>query len=98
MIFQNLQKLASEQNLTLAKLAVLEAIMEGPMRLSHVAKVAGHSTAAATGLSDSLESFGLAERKHSLGDRRAIILHPTRLGMEVFEKFSVFSQKEGRAK
>jgi len=53
------------------------------LSMSDVAKKIGHSTAAATGLVDRLESLSYVEREHAADDRRKILVRITRGGIEL---------------
>jgi len=55
----------------------------GFLTMSNIAKKMGHSTAAATGLVDRLESLSYVERVHAEDDRRKILVRITRGGGEL---------------
>ena len=95
MIFQKLHKLARKEGLTLSKLAAMESIMNGPKKLREISEAAQHSTAATTGLSDSLEKSGMVDRvRLNPKDRRAISLVPTPKGRRALAKFTKILAEE----
>ncbi len=51
------------------------------LTMSDIAKRMGHTTAAATGLVDRLETVGLVQRNHAQDDRRKIRVHITEKGL-----------------
>ena len=53
------------------------------LTMSDVAKKIGHSTAAATGLVDRLEAGGYVKREASKEDRRKMMVHITKKGVEL---------------
>ncbi len=62
-------------------LAYLEE--EGSLSMSSIARIMGHSTAAATGMVDKLESLGHLRRSNGTADRRRIMVHITDCGREL---------------
>lgn len=88
MNFTRIMEEAARQgvSLTLAKLAVMEQIMDAPKSMTDLAKAAQHSTAAATGLVDCLEKQGLAQRCPTHKDLRRWMVQPTPHGREVFDR------------
>jgi DNA-binding MarR family transcriptional regulator len=56
------------------------------LTMSDIAKKMGHSTAAATGLVDRLESLSYVERLHAAEDRRKIMVRITSKGVELVAK------------
>ena len=63
-------------------LAVVEA--DGPLSMSRLAETLDCSVASATGIVGRMEERGLVERRHSLTDRRVVLVHPTETGNSVF--------------
>lgn len=65
-------------------LAYLEA--EEGLSMSSIARIMGHTTAAATGMVDRLEELGHLKRSASVGDRRKIMVRITPRGKALVEK------------
>ena len=53
------------------------------LTMSEIASRMGHTTAAATGLVDRLEKLGYVTRAHGTDDRRKILVHITRRGLNL---------------
>ncbi|MES2059797.1 MAG: MarR family transcriptional regulator [Patescibacteria group bacterium] len=54
--------------------------------MTEIARMMGHTTAAATGLVDRLESMAYVERIHSPEDRRVVLVHITSTGLNLVSK------------
>ena len=71
----NLSKELSRGHVSFPQFLLLTYLMQhGRMTMSTVAERMGHSTAAATGLVDRLESLQYVKRKHDLKDRRKVFV------------------------
>jgi len=57
----------------------------GPIGMSRIAELMGHSTPAATGLVQRLEKLGYVRRTHSSEDRRKVLVAPTPKGIRLVE-------------
>jgi DNA-binding MarR family transcriptional regulator len=65
-------------------LTILEA--SGPLSMGKVAEALDVSIASATGIVDRMEQRGLVDRHDQPGDRRIILVKPTRAGLAVFSE------------
>jgi len=63
-------------------LALLEG--QGPLAMSKLAEALDISVASMTGVIDRMEKRGLVERRHDLGDRRVVLVHPAAGGRQLF--------------
>jgi len=72
------EKLSYPQFFLLAYLAEEEGIS-----MSNIAKMMGHSTAAATGMVDKLQDLRYLKRSTAAADRRKILVHITQRGKEL---------------
>ncbi|MBA2720361.1 MAG: MarR family transcriptional regulator, partial [Chloroflexi bacterium] len=63
-------------------LTVVEA--DGPLSMSRLAETLDCSVASATGIVGRMEERRLVERRHSVTDRRVVLVHPTETGNAVF--------------
>lgn len=72
------EKLSYPQFFLLAYLAEEEGIS-----MSNIAKMMGHSTAAATGMVDKLQDLRYIKRSTAAADRRKILVHITQQGKEL---------------
>lgn len=75
-------------------LTVLE--LRGPLPMGRLADELGVSVASATGIVGRLEERRLVERRHDEADRRVVLVHPTRLGAEVFARLQRRRQRRLR--
>ncbi|MGF1655924.1 MAG: MarR family winged helix-turn-helix transcriptional regulator [Verrucomicrobiales bacterium] len=79
-----LQDLAAEidsEKVSWGQIHLLQALeIEDKLTMSHIAKLMGHTTAAATGLVDRLETMGYVNRVHSTEDRRRVYCNITKKG------------------
>lgn len=80
---------------------------EDCLSMSNIARMMGHSTAAATGMIDKLQELGYLSRSVSASDRRKIMVRITRSGAELVEKMrssiaeelaSLMAQPDGEEK
>lgn len=58
---------------------------QGPIGMSRIAELMGHSTPAATGLVQRLEKLGYVRRTHEQEDRRKVTVSPTTKGTRLVE-------------
>ena len=65
-------------------LTILE--VEGPLSMGRLAEELDVSVASATGIVGRMEQRRLVERRHDDADRRVVVVHPTRVGDEVFAR------------
>ena len=65
-------------------LTILE--VEGPLSMGRLAEELDVSVASATGIVGRMEQRKLVERRHGDVDRRVVVVHPTRVGGEVFAR------------
>ena len=65
-------------------LTILE--VEGPLSMGRLADELDVSVASATGIVGRMEQRRLVERRHDDADRRVVIVHPTKVGGEVFAR------------
>jgi DNA-binding MarR family transcriptional regulator len=65
-------------------LTILE--VEGPLSMGRLAEELDVSVASATGIVGRMEQRRLVERRHDDADRRVVVVHPTRVGGEVFAR------------
>jgi DNA-binding MarR family transcriptional regulator len=65
-------------------LTILE--VEGPLSMGRLAEELDVSVASATGIVGRMEQRRLVERRHDEADRRVVVVHPTRVGGEVFAR------------
>ncbi len=80
----NLAKELNRGNLSYSQFFLLTYLAsEEYLTMTDIAKKMGHSTAAATGLVDRIESLGYVERAHASEDRRKIMVRITSRGMEL---------------
>jgi DNA-binding MarR family transcriptional regulator len=63
-------------------LAMLEA--HGPLAMSKIAELLDISVASVTGVIDRMEKRNLVERRHDVGDRRVVLVHPAPGGRALF--------------
>jgi len=83
----NLSTKLSKGNVSFSQFFLLAYLSsEEYLTMSDIAKKMGHSTAAATGLVDRLESLGYVERVHAAEDRRKIMVRITTKGVELVAK------------
>lgn len=74
----NLSKSLAQGSISFPQFFLLSYLTQGEaMTMTDIAKRMGHSTAAATGLVDRLESLGYVKREHSTDDRRKILVRTT---------------------
>src|SRR5437764_670613 len=77
----NLSKELARGKVSFAQYCLLGFLsQDGVLSMSEIAKKMGHTTAAATGLIDRLESLGYVKRAHSTSDRRKIMVQITKEG------------------
>lgn len=77
----NRDKVSYPQFFLLAYLAEEDCIS-----MSNIAKMMGHSTAAATGMVDKLQELGYISRSTAAADRRKIMVRITKAGMALVER------------
>ncbi len=65
-------------------LTILE--VEGPLSMTRLAEEIDVSVASATGIVNRMEQRRLVKRSHGDSDRRVVLVHPTKLGDEVFAR------------
>lgn len=65
-------------------LTILE--VQGPLSMTHLAEEIDVSVASATGIVNRMEQRRLVKRSHDDADRRVVLVHPTKLGGEVFAR------------
>ena len=83
----NLSSQLSKGNVSFPQFFLLAYLSsEDYLTMSDIAKKMGHSTAAATGLVDRLESLGYVDRLHAAEDRRKIMVRITTKGVELVAK------------
>ncbi len=75
------ERLSYPQFFLLAYLAEEEGLS-----MSNIAKMMGHSTAAATGMVDKLQELGYIYRSTAAADRRKILVHITESGNKIVEE------------
>jgi len=81
-------------SLSLVHLHVLTILEDGPLPMSRLADALDVSVASATGIIDRMEGRKLVERLSDPADRRRVLVHATRPGVDVFEALT----RERRAK
>ncbi len=74
------EKLSYPQFFLLAYLAEEEGLS-----MSNIAKMMGHSTAAATGMIDKLQELGYIHRSTAAADRRKVLVRITEKGMTIVQ-------------
>ena len=80
----NLSKELNQGNLSYSQFFLLTYLAsEEHLTMTDIAKKMDHSTAAATGLVDRIESLGYVERVHALEDRRKIMVRISPKGAEL---------------
>lgn len=80
----NLSKELNQGNLSYSQFFLLTYLAsEEHLTMTDIAKKMDHSTAAATGLVDRIESLGYVERVHALEDRRKIMVRISPKGLEL---------------
>lgn len=80
----NLSKELNQGNLSYSQFFLLTYLAsEEHLTMTDIAKKMAHSTAAATGLVDRIESLGYVERVHALEDRRKIMVRISTKGAEL---------------
>ena len=80
----NLSKELTRGNLSYPQFFLLTYLSsEEYLTMTDIAKKMGHSTAAATGLVDRIETLGYVERTHASEDRRKIMVRITSKGVEI---------------
>ena len=57
---------------------------DGPMSMGKLAESLGISVASATGIVSRMEDRGLVERRHDVGDRRVVMVHPADGSADLF--------------
>jgi len=73
-----LSKSLGEGSISFPQFFLLSYLVQGEqMTMTDIARRMGHTTAAATGLVDRLESLGYVKREHSSEDRRKILVRTT---------------------
>lgn len=83
--FFEIQALLKKEELTFLQYCVLQACYDEPRSMSEMAQIAGHSTAACTGMMDRLTFCELVTRKHDIKDRRKIFVCITQKGRDLVE-------------
>lgn len=71
--------------LTATKVVVMQASLHG-VTMTRAAQLVGHSTAAATGVVDTLEKLGYVKRQHGAADRRIVEVLLMPAGSEVLAR------------
>jgi DNA-binding MarR family transcriptional regulator len=80
----NLSKELNQGNLSYSQFFLLTYLAsEEHLTMTDIANKMSHSTAAATGLVDRIESLGYVERVHALEDRRKIMVRISPKGVEL---------------
>jgi DNA-binding MarR family transcriptional regulator len=80
----NLSKELNQGNLSYSQFFLLTYLAsEEFLTMTDIAKKMSHSTAAATGLVDRIESLGYVERVHAAEDRRKIMVRISSKGLEL---------------
>ncbi len=67
-------------NLTLGQLRILEALKDGPITMTEVARAAGVTRGAATGMVDRMVARGLVKRFEPPANRRSVMVRMTAEG------------------
>ena len=83
-LLSNLSREVARGNVSFAQFFLLAALDRGEaLTMSEIAARMRHTTAAATGLVDRLETLGYVERAHATDDRRKVLVRITPLGSEL---------------
>ncbi len=74
----------SKEKLSYPQFFLLAYLAEGEgLSMTNIAKMMGHSTAAATGMVDKLQELGYIHRSTAAADRRKILVHITESGLNI---------------
>ncbi len=77
----------SKEKLSYPQFFLLAYLAEGEgLSMTNIAKMMGHSTAAATGMVDKLQELGYIHRSTAAADRRKILVHITDSGRQIVEE------------
>ncbi len=77
----------SKEKLSYPQFFLLAYLAEGEgLSMTNIAKMMGHSTAAATGMVDKLQELGYIHRSTAAADRRKILVHITDSGRSIVEE------------
>lgn len=83
-LLSNLSREVARGNVSFAQFFLLAALDRGEaLTMSEIAAIMRHTTAAATGLVDRLETLGYVERAHATDDRRKVLVRITAQGSEL---------------